>query len=92
MLIISFGIAALVGILASIDVIKGSLNSNFSNMGANTFTIRNKETVVRIGRKGKQPRRHKSITFDEAMAFSRQFEFPGTVSVSTIASWSSTLK
>ncbi len=92
MIIIALGIAALVGILSSIDVIKGSLNSNFSSMGANTFTIRNKETVVRIGRSGKQPRRHKSINFEEAMAFSNQFEFPGTVSVSTIASWSSTLK
>lgn len=91
-LIIAFGIAALVGILASIDVIKGSLNSNFSSMGANTFTIRNKETVVRIGKSGKQPRRHKPITYDEAMAFGEQFEFPGTVSVSTIASWSSTMK
>jgi putative ABC transport system permease protein len=92
MLIIALGIAALVGILSSIDVIKGSLNSNFSSMGANTFTIRNKETVVRIGRSGKQPRRHKPITFEEAMAFSGQFGFPATVSVSTIASWSSTLK
>lgn len=91
-LIIAFGIAALVGILASIDVIKGSLNSNFSSMGANTFTIRNKETVVRIGRSGKQPRRHKNITYDEAMGFADQFDFPSTVSVSTIASWSATMK
>ena len=91
-LIIALGIAALVGILASIDVIKGSLNSNFSSMGANTFTIRNKETVVRIGRSGKQPRRHKPITYDEAMAFSREFNFPAKVSVSTIASWTSTMK
>lgn len=92
MLIIAMGITALVGILASIDVIKGALNSNFSNMGANTFTIRNKETVVRIGRSGKQPRRHKPITYDEAIAFADQFEFPGTVSVSTIASFAATMK
>lgn len=91
-LIIAIGIFALVGILASLDVFKDSLTSNFTSMGANTFTIRNKETVVRIGRGGKKPRRHKAITFEEAMAFSAQFEFPATVSVSTIASWSSTLK
>ncbi len=91
-LIIALGITALVGILASIDVIKGSLNSNFSSMGANTFTIRNKETVVRIGRGGKQPRRHKAITYDEAIAFADEFDFPGTVSVSTIASFAATMK
>jgi putative ABC transport system permease protein len=91
-LIIALGIAALVGILTSIDVIKASLNSNFSSMGANTFTIRNRETTVRVGRGGKQPRRHKSITYDEAMSFAEVFDYPGTVSVSTIASFAATMK
>lgn len=91
-IIIALGIGALVGILSCIDVMKASLTSNFQNMGANTFTIRNKESVVRIGRGGKQPRRHKSITYDEAMAFAGEFEFPGTVSVSTVASFAATMK
>ena len=34
MCIIAFGIMALVGILTSIDAIKGSLTSQFSSMGA----------------------------------------------------------
>ena len=68
-LIISLGIAALVGTLTAIDVIKAALNSNFSSMGANTFTIRNRETVIRIGRGGKQPKRYRSITYREAMEF-----------------------
>ncbi|HTF02513.1 MAG TPA: ABC transporter permease [Bacteroidia bacterium] len=91
-LIIALGIAALVGILASIDVIKSSLNSNFSSLGANTFTIRNRETTVRVGREGKQPRRHKAITYREAMQFADDFDYPGTVSVSTVASWSAVMK
>lgn len=90
--IIALGITALVGTLTSIDVIKASLNSNFSSMGANSFTIRNRETTVRIGRGGKQPRRHKRITYDEAMQFADEFDFPGTVSVSTIASFAATMK
>ncbi len=91
-LIIALGIAALVGILTSIEVIKSSLNNNFSSMGANTFTIRNRETTVRVGRGGKQPRRHKSITYQEAMDFSDEYDYPGTVSVSTVASFAATMK
>lgn len=90
--IIAIGILSLVGTLTAIDIILGSLTENFTSMGANTFTIRNKETVVRIGRNGKQPRKHRAITYDEAISFSETFDFPATVSVSTIASWTATMK
>jgi putative ABC transport system permease protein len=91
-LIIALGIGALVGILSAIDVIKGSLNSNFSSMGANTFTIRNREFRIRIGRGGKKPRKFRSITYKEAMEFAERFDFPSTISVSTMASMAATLK
>ena len=91
-LIIALGITALVGTLTSIDVMKSSLTSNFTSMGANTFTIRNKQFRIRIGRSGRKPKRFRSITYNEAMEFSRRFEFPSTVSVSTIASMAATLK
>ncbi len=91
-LIIALGIGALVGILTSIDVMKTSLTSNFTSMGANTFTIRNREFRIRIGRGGKKPKKFRPITFKEAMEFSDRFDFPGTVSVSTMASMASTLK
>ena len=82
-LIISFGIMALVGILTAIDAIKSSINSNFTSMGANTFTIRNREMTVRIGRNGKRPKRFRSITYDEAIKFTKEYSFP------YIAGWSS---
>lgn len=91
-LIITIGILALVGILTSIDVLKGSLTKNFTSMGANTFTIRNKETRIKIGRGGKKPKKFRPITYNEAMEFAERFDFPGTVSVATMASFSSTLK
>lgn len=91
-LIIALGIGALVGILTAIDVMKTSLTSNFTSMGANTFTIRNKEFRIRIGRGGKKPKKFRSITFNEAMEFADRFDFPGTVSVSTMASFAATLK
>src|SRR4051812_30059049 len=87
MLIIAIGIMALVGILSAIDAIKSSINNNFTEMGANTFTIRNKEMSMRVGRHGKRPKAFRSITFKEAMRFKEEFDFPCVASVSTMASF-----
>lgn len=92
MLIIAIGIMALVGILSAIDAIKSSINNNFTEMGANTFTIRNKETSMRVGRHGKRPKSYKQISFKEAMRFKEEFVFPCVASVSTLASWNARLK
>ena len=92
MLIIAIGITALVGILTSIDGIKSSITSNFTSMGANTFTIRNRGSNIRIGRGGKRPKNYTRITFREAERFQETFEFPALVSVSAYASFASTLK
>jgi putative ABC transport system permease protein len=89
--IIAFGIMALVAILSLIDIIKSSINSNFSNLGANTFTIRNRETGIKIGRRGKKPKKYPNITYEEAMKFKKDFSFPATTSVSTMASFSAKL-
>ena len=91
-LIISLGIMALVGILTAIDAIKSSINNNFTSMGANTFTIRNREMTVRIGKRGKGPKRYKAITYDEATAFTKRYTFPATPSVSTMATMAATMK
>ncbi|MES2592333.1 MAG: ABC transporter permease [Bacteroidota bacterium] len=91
-LIISIGIMALVGILTSIDAIKSSINSNFTNMGANTFTIRNREMNLRIGRNGRKPKKFKNITYDEAVRFTKDYSFPAKPSVSTMAAGAGTMK
>ncbi len=92
MLIIAFGIMALVGILTAIDSIKASITTNFTNMGANTFTIRNREMTVHIGKKGNKPRKYPAITYNEAMEFKKEFQYADAVSVSTFASRAATLK
>lgn len=84
-LIIAIGIMALVGILTAIDAIKSSINSNFSSMGANTFTIRNSGLGIRLGKGGKRPKRFERITYQEALAFTKAFQFPGTTAISTVA-------
>jgi putative ABC transport system permease protein len=91
-LIIAIGILALVGILTSIDAIKSSISSNFTRMGASTFTIRNKETTIRVGSRGRKPKKFRSITYDEAQQFKAGFEFPASVSISTFATMTGTLK
>lgn len=91
-LIISFGIMALVGILTSIDSIKYYLNENFMMMGANTFTIRNRSMRIQMGNRTTLPKNFRSITWQEAMDFKTQFDFPAFTSVYTNASGIATLK
>jgi putative ABC transport system permease protein len=91
-LIIAIGLMALVGILTSIDAIKGSLNNTFASMGANSFTIRNRGTGIRIGGNGSRPKRWPVITYKESMEFKQRFSIPATVSVNTFASFAATVK
>jgi len=92
MLIISIGITALVGIFSAIDAIKGGINSNFTSMGANTFTIRNGDIGVRVGRQGRKAKRFEAITHKEATRFKEEFDLPCLTSVSTMASMAARLK
>ncbi len=91
-LIIAIGITALVGILTAIDAIKQSINEDFTVMGANTFSIRNKESSLRIGTGGKRPKRYRVITYQEAMHFKSVFQFPSITSLSCFATPTATLK
>lgn len=91
-LIIGIGLMALVGILTAIDAIKGSISDNFQSMGANSFTIQNRGMRIRIGSQGKRPKRFKPIEYHQATRFVEEFDFPSTVSVSTIATRASTIK
>lgn len=91
-LIIAFGIMALVGILTAIDSIKYYLNSNFAMMGANTFTIRNRSMRVTIGNHTTRQRDFRRITFDEAMAFRERYNFPANVCVYAWATGIATVK
>jgi len=91
-LIIAIGLMALVGILTSIDAIKGSLNNTFASMGANSFTIRNRGTGIRIGGNGSRAKRWPVITYREAMDFKERFGMASMVSVNTFVSFGATAK
>ena len=91
-LIIAFGIMALVGILTSIDAIKYFFNENFTAMGANTLTIRNRSIQINMGGDRKRPRNYPVITIEQANVFKEAYDFPAKVAVYYYASGSSTAK
>ncbi len=82
LLIISFGIMALVGILTAIDSAIFSLNDSFSGLGANSFQIYPKGNELSGNRKGKRSKRGEEITYRQAMEFKERFDYPAKVSVS----------
>jgi putative ABC transport system permease protein len=91
-LIIAIGIMALVGILTAIDGIKSSISTSFSNMGANTFNIKNRGSNVQFGTKGKSQVHYKTITRQEAYDFIDNYTYPSIASLSVNASFASTVK
>src|SRR5436190_7631334 len=84
--IIMFGITALIGILTATEGIRTKMLTSFSEMGSNTFGIKN-EGIVR--RRGGPRRRRKmenpAITLQQTNEFKKQFRFPSVVSISEMA-------
>jgi putative ABC transport system permease protein len=91
-LIISFGIMALVGILTATDSIKFYLTQNFSMMGSNTLTIRNRSMNLHMGGNNHKEKRYEPITYNQALEFKERFDFPAFTSVFTRATGVATLK
>ena len=91
LMIIAFGITALVGILTSFDSLLFSLNDNFSRLGANAFSINPaREDGVQRG----HGRRLKGdpISFDHAMTFKEKYDFNAKVAVSYFCTAIATIK
>jgi putative ABC transport system permease protein len=86
MAIIAFGIMALVGILTAIDGLKSTLTTQFTMMGANTFSITSRSMRVTVGDRHYRTKNHSHITYREAMEFKEMFNEPAWVSVSFNAS------
>lgn len=91
-MIIAFGIMALVGILTAIDAIQGSLTEQFSLMGANTFTIESRSMNVQIGNEVYRKKNHAYISYRDAREFKERFAFPAEISIQTWASGAAIVK
>lgn len=83
LMIIAFGIMALVGILTAIDSIIFSMSDSFSGLGANSFRVVPKRETVKGNRGGRRSRRGEPITFKQAMDFKEKFDFgTSTITIS----------
>ena len=82
--IIGLGLWALIGILTCIEVLKESVNSNFSSMGSNSFQITNNVVKKKQRRGGVQTSNSegKDIEYDEARQFKERYTFPSTIGIS----------
>lgn len=79
-LIIAIGIAALVGILTSIDAMNSAITKTFSRMGSQSFNIRNNQGIQRHGAPGSAI--SEPISWTQASGFKKAFDFPSEVSIS----------
>lgn len=89
-LIIAFGIMALVGMLTAVDVLKQNLSTSFQALGSNTFTITQASDMRDNSNTKKAP--NKIITFEEATLFKERYNFPSTVSISGTATQQGIIK
>ena len=80
--VIVFGIMSLVGMLTAIDGLKSSLLKNFSMIGANTFTIRDRDFFAT--HEGRAVPFEK-LTYDQAKRFKEKYTFPSAISVNYTA-------
>lgn len=92
MLIIGFGIMALVGILTAIDAVRNSITEEFSRMGANTFSIESRSINVQMGGERERRRNYDYISYRQAREFKETYEFPAEVSIWTRATSIATVK
>jgi putative ABC transport system permease protein len=92
LMIIAFGIMALVGILTAIDALGASLTEGFSGLGANSFSIDQKWSDVKSNRGGHRAKAGEPISYNQAIQFKERFNFPAKVSVSFWAGDGHTVK
>jgi len=88
LLIISFGIMALIIIFTCIDAIRGNITENFIELGAGAFTIQ-KDAGLR--RRSSNTELEK-ISFAEAESFVKKFDFPADLSLNTVVDENITIK
>ncbi|HKK76925.1 MAG TPA: ABC transporter permease [Saprospiraceae bacterium] len=77
LMIIAFGITALVGILTAIDSAIYSLNDSFSYLGANTFEVEPRGQTITSNRGGRTYKRGEPFTYTVSTDFKDQFDYPG---------------
>ena len=91
LMIIIFGIMALIGILTATQGINQSVMSFSSEMGSNTFSIKN-EGQTRHRRRRKAMVANPPITLLQSQEFKKNYKYPATVSTATDADGAAVVK
>jgi putative ABC transport system permease protein len=91
-LIIAFGIMALVGIITSIESINNTVSTQFAYMGANTVTIQSRSIFSHGNDDHERIKNNAYISYSEAGRFKSEFSFPAKVSLFTRATGIATVK
>lgn len=92
LMIIAFGIMALVGILTAIDSAIYSLNDNLSYLGANSFDVDPKGDGISGNRGGRREKRGEPFTFKQSTDFKDLYRFPAQTSISIWCTGAATIK
>ncbi len=92
LVIIAIGISALISIITATEGITRKLTSSFSEMGSNTFSIKNDGALRRRRRTGSNASGNPNITLLQANEFKKKFTFPSTISISAMADAASVIR
>jgi putative ABC transport system permease protein len=95
--IIAIGITALIAIITVIEILKSSIYTNFSSMGANTFNITAQTIHSDKKKPGKRRRlstsdQSNTISLKEASFFKDNFSYPSIVSLNVLVNNAATIK
>ncbi len=82
LMIIAFGIMALVGILTAIDSIIYSMSDSLSGLGANSFSIERAAADFQSRQGGRIKKAADVISYRQALDFKERYDFPAHVSIS----------
>jgi putative ABC transport system permease protein len=88
--IIALGIMALVAMVTATEAIKAKIQDEFSILGSNTFTVGNKQNSG--GRRGQQEKSTTPFTYEEAVAFKKNYDFDAMVSLNALGSFGATVQ
>ncbi len=72
--LIAIGITALVGILTAIDGIEQNISSGLSDLGANSFDVKDKNNGMRSRRRGVVEKAESPLKYNEVMEFEKRFK------------------
>lgn len=87
--IIALGIMALVAMITATQALENKVNKEFGRMGSNTFTMRAGNMG---GRRGEAEKENPPVTYQEASRFTKEFDYPAVVSMTSLASFNATLR